>query len=548
MRVIVRTLLLGVSSIGTAAIAQMPLDQANTAIIQRDSAPPLPSQTDKRIQIDADLPAVASIEAAPSAGIFIGAIRVSGATVIPVSAFSAAIEPFIGRTLTNADLASVTRAVADVARARGYRFASAFVGAQSLSLGVLTITLDEGAITQVRVIGTNNKQLQKLLAPLAGKPRHYDEIERQLLLIADTPGLTLQRIQYVREGRSAYLTVTVNEDTFNGRAGFDTLGTRSIGPVRAVGGVNFASTVISGDQISLQAASTPIDPNELAFVALRYASPIDVGGTVVAASVALGRSQPGGFLEQFDTVGHSQNYGLSVSHPLIRSRKTSVALSSGFDYLVSRQRLTGFGVREDRIATAWFALGGNTQFWGGLLRSDLTITQGLDILGATQRGAVESSRPDAPSQFTKASLSAEWTRTLFAPLSVRLAAINQFSIRPLLAEQELGIGGPRFGRGYGYSERSGDKGALGSFELRSDFNNLAKWLNWVQPYAFFDGGKVINLANGIGDGTLTSGGGGVRARLGEIDLGVEAAFPINADRFDSNNRAPRFNLQLSTRF
>ena len=83
-------------------------------------------------------------------------------------------------------------------------------------------------------------------------------------------------------------------------------------------------------------------------------------------------------------------------------------------------------------------------------------------------------------------------------------------------------------------------------ELRSDFNKITSWLESAQAYTFVDGGKVTNLRDGFGGGTLYSGGGGVRGRVGKVFFGIETAFPLNEDRFESGNRSPRFNLQLST--
>ena len=542
------SVIIGIAGAGSSAHAQMPLDQSNTAIIQRDTKPQREAPPPSRITVErdsADLPAPTS---APAGGIFIGAIRVSGAKAIPIEAFAAAIEPFIGKGLSNTDLANASRAVADVARARGYKFASAFVAPQSLALGVLTITLDEGAISAVRVEGSKNRQLRKIVSALEGEARPYNEIEHRLLLAADVPGIAVQKIRYAREDGRGVLIITVGEDNLSGVAGFDTLGNKSTGPVRAFVSLSASNLATSGDQLSVQAASTPLQPKELAFAALSYSLPIDSDSTVVSGSIAYGRSQPGGFLRQFNSTGRSVTYNASLTRQLIRSRTTNLFVAAKFEQLSSRQSLLGVRVRDTKISAVSFTVGGNRIFAGGRLRSEATLTQGFDAFGATQRGDPRSSRSDAGAGFTKLNLEADWTGKISGPLSLRLATEFQVTEGPLFAEYELGIGGTRFGRAYSFSERSGDNGVVGLAELRTDFTKIAKWLDWAQAYTFIDAGRVTNLESGFGGGALFSGGGGVRARLGTIDVGVESAFPLNADRFDSDDRSPRFNLNLSTRF
>lgn len=529
----------------SVAQAQTALDQSNTVIIQRDTKPQAEAPAPSTVTVESDASDAPQPQAAPAAGLFIGAIRVSGARAIPIDAFSAAIEPFIGRSLSNADMALASRAVADVARARGYKFASAYVAPQSLSLGVLTITLDEGAIATVRVEGSKNRQVRQILSALEGAAMPYSEVERRLLLVADQPGVTLGKVRFVREGTRGVLLVAVSEDRLSGRAGFDSLGSRSSGPVRAIVSASAASLAVPGDAVSVQAAATPVDPGELAFARLSYLLPVDADGTVISGSFAYGRSEPGGFLKQFNSVGHSISYDLTLRRQLLRSRTSNMFVAVAFEHVASRQSLLGQRARDTQIDSFTLSFGGNRTLWGGRLRSEASLTQGL---GGTKRGDPLASRRDAGSGFTKLTLDADWTGTIADAISLRLATLVQISADPLFSEQEIGLGGARFGRGYSFSERSGDRGALGLAELRTDLRKIAPWLEWAQPYVFIDGGRVTNVDGGFGGGSLLSGGGGVRTRLGRIDFGVESAYPLTSERFDSGDHAPRFNLQLSTRF
>jgi hemolysin activation/secretion protein len=181
-----------------------------------------------------------------------------------------------------------------------------------------------------------------------------------------------------------------------------------------------------------------------------------------------------------------------------------------------------------------------SRLWGGF-----GVVQGLDGTGS---GDPMSSRRDGSSRFTKAVGWINWTGNLMKQLSLRVAGNAQIASRPLLAAQEIGVGGPGFGRGYDFSERFGDSGALGLVELRQQFDRLLPGVDWVQTYQFADGGYVENMVGGFGDGARWSAGAGLRAAFKKTTIGVELAFPLNAPRFDSASMAPRINLTVGQDF
>ena len=111
---------------------------------------------------------------------------------------------------------------------------------------------------------------------------------------------------------------------------------------------------------------------------------------------------------------------------------------------------------------------------------------------------------------------------------------------------EIGVGGPSFGRGYDYAERTGDNGILGSGELRFDLGRIVpKAIDRLQIYASIDGGYVGNLRGGKGGGALLSTAAGVRVGSGRLSGSLEVALPLNEDRFDTSNRNPRLSFRLS---
>lgn len=60
-----------------------------------------------------------------------------------------------------------------------------------------------------------------------------------------------------------------------------------------------------------------------------------------------------------------------------------------------------------------------------------------------------------------------------------------------------------------------------------------------------DGGYVTNKAGGFGSGSLYSVGSGLRFGKGKAELGIEAAYPLNADPMHGESKDPRINLSVS---
>jgi hemolysin activation/secretion protein len=107
------------------------------------------------------------------------------------------------------------------------------------------------------------------------------------------------------------------------------------------------------------------------------------------------------------------------------------------------------------------------------------------------------------------------------------------------------LGGTGFVRGYDWSERTGDQGAMGMAELRYAWNKPFRLIPRAQLYGFVDGGEVGNLGGGFGGGSLASAGAGVRADVtGRLGANLELAVPLSGPRYDTGNKSPKFRFGL----
>jgi hemolysin activation/secretion protein len=482
-----------------------------------------------------------------TSSVIAGAIRVSGARRIPPGHFAKVIDRYVGQSLDTKALKALARDVADIARGEGYIFATAWIPPQDVGLGIVRVELDEGQIDRVVIEGADNAKARHILARLAnGDAANKRDTERALQLVGDIPGLQVRSTGFARVGARGVLTVKLVEDKYAARVSIDNRGTRIIGPARIRLEADVRGILMAGDELAVQGIAAPLN-GELGLIGATYATAIGSNGTTLSIGGSIGRSRPGSNLRVFGIQGKSSDLSIGVSQPVVRSRKASLWTYAEISHHESEQAIPSRPLREDKVTALTVGLRGYTPALGGRLSGGVWTTQGLGIWGATRERDPLASRSDGDARFTKAVAWFDWNRALDKTFGVRLAGTGQIASRPLLANDEFGLGGGQYGRGYDYYERSGDEGVAGSVEVRANLpRHLPTWLRWSQFYAFADGGLVHNLRSTASDETLTSAGLGIRAGLfRKLDISFETAFPLNAKRFDSNDRSPRLSASLS---
>ena len=537
-------IVLAASALIAPVSAQIGVDRADPALIERDlrrteDARPAPAGPPPTLAVESEVNVSVSVTAG---AILVESIVFSNDVFLPV------VAPYLGQTLGADDLKELLAKVAEVARGRGYLFATTSIEPQTMSAGVLRITLDEGRIDAVRTLGRGNAQVDAILYRLVGKgPIRRADFERTLLLAGDVAGVRVTDARYLRQDGFGILLVTLTDDRRAFALQFDNRGTDIVGPVRATAVASLRGVLGPGDEVSVLVANTAFDPSELFFAQLRYAAALSDQGSLLWSSAAFGRTRPGASLEPFKVKGDSFSLGSGLSHPLIRSRSTSLWSMIELRGLWLEQEILGVRVRRDRVVTLSAGLEGAARWAGGILRGNGAVVVGLPLSDVTRQGDPLASRADGDGRFGRFEFYGDWTRDVAPNVSIRLASAGQVATRPLLASQELGLGGPVFGRAYDYSERSGEHGVMGSVEGRLAIPGASNSLiSRMQIYGFADAGYLDNARSGLGGGDLYSVGGGVRFGIGRsLNSEVEIAAPIGSDRSSAGDRDPRLSLRLN---
>ena len=535
------------------AAAQQQADRVDPALLEKQAGAPVPgmpgnSATSPQAPLRVAPPRDANaIFARP---IPVGAIVIDGARTFRAAHFADTIEPYLGRSLTPDELRALAKGVADLARAQGYVFASAYVPEQSVANGVLHVRLDEGRIDEVRVTGAPNPAIQRALEGLAdGRPVTRREVERALLLAGDLPGVDIAGSAYRREGDRGVLIVESRSERITGNLQVDNWGSSAVGPVRMRMRADANGAFLRGDRLSVRGTLTPVHPRELATIGFDYAADTGANGLLAGVGASYTRVQPGGRTRSFEIDGRSASVNANLSYPVLRSLDANAWITAELTVRDVEQDRAGAAIRADRLTTLTLGASGYRGWLGGWIYASVSARQGLNVFDATKRGDPLASRRGVGSIFSKLDVYADWAGPLTGPLSMRVAAEGQVSTRALLSSEEMGLGGPRFGRAYDYSERSGDRGVAGAVELRYDLKGAPLKGRTTQLYAFADAGAVGNLGGGGRGGDLYSAGAGARFDLSRMfDAAVEAGFPIGRDRFETGDRSPRISFTLTARF
>ena len=485
------------------------------------------------------------------------AIGISGAATLPRDRLTAIYEPYLGKKVSQADLAAIAGAISDAYRSAGFHLTRAIVPPQDIQGGRVRIQVIEGAIVEADLRGEGAEQfgIRPMLAPvLAEQPSRLATLERQLFLVNGRPGVRVTDTALEEIGHATgrfRLIVHVKVWHVFTSFGLDNLGSSSVGPWQTYATGTFNSYLLPGDALTANLSTVANDPRELRFGRLSYDAPVGVDGIRLGASVLYSEVRPGDARRLVNDITKTEGLELRASIAPIQSQTSSLTLTAAANFSnVSEYDVFGPWY-NDHIRTAGLTADYRLQDrFGGTNYATMTYRHGLDVFGASHLDDDLLSRYGASSNFQVLNFWFTRYQTLNDALSVKLSAASQTASGPLFTSQQFYLGGAAFGRGYGAAEISGDNGLAGSVELRFDQRLNFRYWSGYQLYGFADAGAVWNDGYRLNDGlSLTSAGGGVRLFLWDdltADFGV--AVPLGYRAPDNERRSARFLFTLSSAF
>lgn len=459
---------------------------APTCLYAQDSGPPrgaggelrLPplEQPDERsdiLQVPTPAP-VAGPRGGTTPRVFVRAIRVTGNTVFSDEALGKVTAPYVGREVTDEDLAALRQALTLKYVKAGYINSGAVMPDQKVVDGVIEYRIVEGTLVEVTVTGTERLRpdyVSDRLALGAGPPLNVIALQEQLQILlqgpfvkrinaelapGDRPGEARLQAR-VEEGPRGSLAISVDNDL-----------SPALGDARAVLNGQLYSPTGRGDILSgaIEYAQgyTKLSANYGIPLNARDIT-LDILAEWTSANVI---EDP---LSALDIQSQASTLGLRLNYPLFRTTRQQLNLAAGFDLRRSDTELLGSGFAftpgvepdgQSKVSVLRFIQDYVARDRSQVIAARSTFSWGIDAFDSTNEG------DDVPNgEFVAWLGQFQYARRLGKSDSQILFRFDgQLSSQPLLSLEQFSVGGLRSVRGYRRNQLVRDRGYATSLELR----------------------------------------------------------------------------------
>jgi hemolysin activation/secretion protein len=475
----------------------------------------------------------------------------------PRSDFKDLLGPLLGQEINLAQIYELTAQITNFYRSAGFLLSYAYVPAQRIADGEITLAVVEGYIADVQVEGEDpNSRLTRAYAQriIKQRPLHERNLESTLLRLNDLPGYGYRAILARQPGAPAgesTLTLIPQRKSLGWSAAIDNFSSRYLGPQEL--SATFSGSILAQQQTAIIGLSSlPLSRLNYGLINHAWAFAPD---WEIDATLSLTRSKPGYSLRALDLVSETTGISVGLRNQLIRQRdhnlvaRLSLEMRDTISNIAGSTPLTRDNVRVTRASLNY----DNLSWMGGISSLNLTLSQGIDGINASPAGATRLSRAQAEPDFRKLELSGSHRHRLTDSLGIQLQVAGQMADGPLYASEEFGVGGQIFGRAYDASEIVGDSGAAASLELLYSGLRTMQPIN-LEPFFYIDGGVVYNRDSGQSQrDSLASAGLGLRfaaksGTSGVVSVAIPITREVNAPLYGLSSSGPRLLFKLSHQF
>lgn len=420
-------------------------------------------------------------------------LRVSGSTVYPERDLLALTGFQPGSSLTLTELQAMATRVTDHYRRNGYFVARAYLPAQDIQNGEVTIEVIEGRYGQVSVsdsAGLSPAVTAGILDGVnPGEPVAADVLESRLLMLSDLPGVNVRStlVPGASLGASDLMVEVTPGKRVSGHIDIDNAGNRYTGVGRLGATLNLNNLAGRGDVASLRAMTSG---SGLDYARASYQMQFGKARAGVAYShmgYSLGH--------EFDALGATGTARIASvfgSYPLVRSRSANLNAGLALDSKVFDDHMASTQSSARKKSQALMAsLYGDQQDRQGISTYSLTWTAGnIDLQNPVAR-SIDAATARSNGHFNKLGFGASRLQSLTDTLSVYGAINGQFSNKNLDVSEKMELGGMYAVRAYPEGEAYGDQGYVVTLEARWRVAQAA-WARPNQLYliAFVDAGTV----------------------------------------------------------
>jgi len=493
--------------------AQQPPSAGNQ--IQQIPPSPVPQKAAPSIRIEpSSAPATPASDALK---IVVNRLQVTGAQTYPEAELVALTGFRPGSELTLGDLRGMALKITERYRSAGYFVAQAYLPAQEIKDGAVTIAVIEGQYGKIAVRNQSNLSDDLVYRQLdginPGDTVAIAPLESRLLLLSDLPGVnvTSTLTPGASVGASDLIVDVTPGQRVTGSIDADNAGNRYTGEHRLGATVNLNNAVGRGDVASLRVLTSGSGLN---YARASYQMQFGKATAGVAYSwlgYELGKEFSG--LQANGTAEIASVYG---SYPLIRARNTNLYALLAFDAKTFQDRVDTTSTVVDRKAQALMAtLRGDHRDAlgrGGLTSYSLTGTAGnIDIRTPFTR-AFDAATAQSNGHYTKLGFSAMRLQSVTDTVSLYAGVNGQVASKNLDSSEKMALGGMNGVRAYPEGEAYADQGYLLTLEARMQLPRFSDRMpGQMQLVGFVDTGSATLNKNPwtTGDNRRTLSGAGV---------------------------------------
>lgn len=444
-------------------------------------------------------------------------LRIHGAQVYSESDLIALTGFQPGSELTLNELRAMAVRIADHYHRNGYFAAQAYLPAQDILNGAVTIEVMEGRYGRIVLNNQTNVSdglANGLLGGLAGGDLIASApLENRLLLLSDLPGVT------VRSTLAPGATVGTSDldvdlmpgQRVSGSIDADNAGNRYTGENRLGATINLNEPTGHGDVATLRMLTTGSGLN---YVRAAYQLQFGKARAGVAYS-ALGY-RLGQEFESLDANGTAKVASVFGSYPVIRSRNQNMYVGLNFDAKTFQDKVDTTGFVADKRADVWTAsVNGDmtdTMGAGGLTAYSLAWSSGTVDLQTASMRASDALSAQTAGHFDKLGFSLMRLQRINNSLSVYASLGGQLASKNLDSSEKMGLGGMYAVRAYPQGEAEADQGYLLTLEARLQLPKFSEnMVGRMQLIGFVDSGTVLlnKTPWAIGPNSRTLSGAGV---------------------------------------
>jgi len=493
--------------------------QVPSAGSQMQQIPPVLIQQNAIPKIDVK-PGIAPISAATDGlSITVNSLRVTGAQAYSEVELLAQTGFNPGSDLTISDLRAMAAKIADYYHRNGYFVAQAYLPAQDIKDGVVTIAVIDGQYGRVSLnnqTNVSNGLAYSLLGGInSGDPITSAPLESRLLLLSDLPGVRVNStlVPGVAVGTSDLIVELTPGQRVDGSIDADNAGNRYTGANRIGATVNFNEPAGHGDVASLRALTSGSGLNYVRGSYQMQFGKAKAGVAYSALRYALGQE-----FESLGAHGTAEVASLYGSYPLIRSRNNNLYAGLILDGKTFQDKMdTTSSVADKKAQVLTAGLNGDHRDYlggGGFSSYSLALSAGNIDLQTPAVQALDAVTAQSNGHFNKLAFSAARLQGLTDSVSLSAAINGQLASKNLDVSEKMELGGMYGVRAYPEGEAYADQGYVLNLEVRLQLPKFSDAMpGQLQLIGFIDTGSVTVNKNpwmaGPNRRTLSGAGVGV---------------------------------------